>query len=75
MAALFASGAEICAVSVGPASGVPAAIPAALFALMTRKELLEYELLGKKLLKNKKELEQSIVGSHSAEWRWVGMMA
>jgi hypothetical protein len=39
-----------------------AAIPAAVFALMTEEELLAYESLGKKLLKNKKELECCIVG-------------
>jgi hypothetical protein len=39
-----------------------AAIPAAVFALMTREELLAYESLGKKLLKDKKKLECCIVG-------------
>jgi hypothetical protein len=39
-----------------------AAIPAAVFALMTREELLAYESLGKKLLKDKKQLECCVVG-------------
>ena len=39
-----------------------AAIPAAVFELMTREELLAYESMGKKLLKDKKRLEHSVVG-------------
>lgn len=39
-----------------------AAIPAAVFELMTREELLAYESLGKKLLKDKRKLECCVVG-------------
>jgi hypothetical protein len=39
-----------------------AAIPAAVFALMTREEMLAYESLGKGLLKDKKKLECCVVG-------------
>jgi hypothetical protein len=38
------------------------AIPAAVFELMTREELLAYESLGKKLLKEKKRVEECVVG-------------
>jgi hypothetical protein len=39
-----------------------AAIPSAVFALMTREELLAYESLGKGLLKDKRKLECCVVG-------------
>jgi hypothetical protein len=39
-----------------------AAIPAAVFELMTREELLAYESMGKKLLKDKRKLECCVVG-------------
>jgi hypothetical protein len=39
-----------------------AAIPSAVFALMTREEMLAYESLGKGLLKDKRKLECCVVG-------------
>ncbi|PYP91610.1 MAG: hypothetical protein DMG65_07180 [Candidatus Angelobacter sp. Gp1-AA117] len=39
-----------------------AAIPDAVFELMTREELLAYECLGKKLLRDKRKLECCVVG-------------
>lgn len=39
-----------------------AAIPSAVFALMTREELLAYESLGSGVLKDKKKLECCIMG-------------
>jgi hypothetical protein len=39
-----------------------AAVPSAVFALMTREEMLAYESLGRGLLKDRKKLECCVVG-------------
>src|SRR5256885_655913 len=55
---------SLCAAGYSPkqARKGRAAIPAAVFELMTREELLAYESLGKKLLRDKRKLECCVVG-------------